>query len=183
MKAKIDPAAFLWPFCPRLGRRLAHRGSCYRFHFLNIFLPPPPTRNLEVYFIPVRSMTTKSKFSFKVLSLQHRLTTGVHVAAGPRCAVDTRRGGSFCFGGGGWVTCDICEPQDRWGDAPGECKVYFIILYPIALPAVVSAPHTPPLQPINTRACVYTHGSFVCQSQKLHKNSDLWNLMWQQTQS
>lgn len=37
MAAKIDPAAFLWPFCPCSGRRLAHRGSCYSFHFLNIF--------------------------------------------------------------------------------------------------------------------------------------------------
>lgn len=30
-------AAFLWAFCPCSGRRLAHRGSCYNFHFLNFF--------------------------------------------------------------------------------------------------------------------------------------------------
>lgn len=38
MEAKIGPAAFLWPFCPCSGRRLAHRGSCYNFHFLKISL-------------------------------------------------------------------------------------------------------------------------------------------------
>lgn len=37
-QANIGPAAFLWAFCPCSGRRLAHSGSCYNFHFLNIFL-------------------------------------------------------------------------------------------------------------------------------------------------
>lgn len=37
LQAKIGPAAFLWAFCPCSGRRLAHRGSCYNFHFLAVF--------------------------------------------------------------------------------------------------------------------------------------------------
>lgn len=44
-RLKKTAAAFPRPFCPRSGRRLAHRGSCYNFHFLNIFLSfSPPAR-------------------------------------------------------------------------------------------------------------------------------------------
>lgn len=58
MEAKIGPAAFLWPFCPCSGRRLAHRGSCYNFHFLNISLFfSSPVWNQDGYFIPLRSAT------------------------------------------------------------------------------------------------------------------------------
>lgn len=48
---------------------------------------------------------------------------------------------------------------------PLEREVYFISLYPIALPPGVAAMHAPPLQPISSRGggCVYTDERlFVC---------------------
>lgn len=54
--------------------------------------------------------------------------------------------------GGPLVTWAICEPQERWGDAPRECEVDFIIPYPIPLPLVVSATAAPPQKPLEPGA-------------------------------
>lgn len=150
MQGKTGPAASLWAFCPCSGRRLAHRGSCYNFHFLNIFLPfffscMEPRR----VFYPSLQHEDEGRggarwqLRFGLLSLQLWQTNKVQTAHGCRVAVvRCRHSGSVdhsVWSGGGLVTWAICEPQDRWGDASQECEVYFIIPYPIPLPLVVSA--------------------------------------------
>lgn len=150
MEAKIGPAAFLWPFCPCSGRRLAHRGSCYNFHFLNIFFffflhgtKKDILSRCAVW--RWRARRAKWQLRFRLLSLQQ---TNKGPAHGYRVLVEESWFGCsrHVKHAEGLVTWDICEPQDRWGDAPRERKVYFIIVYPIALPPVVSATPSPSLK-------------------------------------
>lgn len=78
MKAKIGPAAFPRPFCPCSGRRLAHRGSCYSFHFLNIFLffflSSVEPRRVYENFIRLCRMAVKSEGSKMAAQIQAAVT-------------------------------------------------------------------------------------------------------------
>lgn len=90
LQTKIGLAAFLCAFCPCLGRRLAHRGSCYNFHFLNVFLFFFFSAwNQEGYFIPLCSMKMKGEGSKMAAHIQAAVTPTLanikcklHVAAG-----------------------------------------------------------------------------------------------------
>lgn len=95
LQAKIGPAAFLWAFCPCSGRRLAHRGSCYNFHFLTVFLLFFSAWNPEGYFVLLCSMKMKGKggggagrLRFEVLSLQPRQTNKVQTGLSCRLLVE-----------------------------------------------------------------------------------------------
>lgn len=91
--AQIGPAALLWAFCPCSGRRLAHRGSCYNFHFLNVFLffPPffPRVEPRKVFYPALQhedegARGARWQLRFRLLSLQRRQTNKVQTAYGCR---------------------------------------------------------------------------------------------------
>lgn len=176
LQTKIGLAAFLWAFCPCSGRRLAHRGSCYNFHFLNVFLffflhgtKTCILSRSAVWRWRVRG--ARWQLRFRLLSLQRWQTNKAQTARSCRVLVEGSSGvvwnqwgcGSCVGSTGALVTWAISEPRDRWGDAPPECEVDFIIPYPIPLPLVVSATLTPASKALESRACVcvWTHKSVL----------------------
>lgn len=89
LQAKMGPAAaFLWAFCPCSGRRLALRGSCYNFHFLNIFLSFfffSAWKPRRVFYPPAlrpgdEGRGERWQLRFGLLSLQRRQTNKVQTA-------------------------------------------------------------------------------------------------------
>lgn len=132
-----------------------------------------PAWNQEGYFILLRSMKMKGEeggwegeMAAQIRgavtpNLGKQIKYKLHMAAGFwwRVAVvwfGAQRVCGSCRGGS--VTWAICEPQDRWGDAPRECEVDFIIPYPIPVPLVVSATPAPPRKPLEPEAVMYLFG-------------------------
>lgn len=145
---KKKPAAFPWPFCPRSGRRLAHRGSCYNFHFLNIFLSffpslPAPlfflSKDQEGYFIPFRrcdddkwaeqdgSSDWGCCHSRVGRDTQCALLQGCCCWRMVRCGFGRRCGWGWVRHWV-WVTWGICGPEVKWDNVSEEWRVYFIII-------------------------------------------------------
>lgn len=111
-----------------------------------------------------RARGARWQLRFRLLSLQRWQTNKVQTAHSSRVLVEGSCGvvletvgvwvvsvKCVCVWGGTLVTWAICEPQDRWGDAPPECEVDFIIPYPIPFPLVVSATLAPPQKPLEPR--------------------------------